>query len=81
MTEVHAVVTIPKDVKPGKDIYPEGLVIKKGQYIINQWEYGKKLDASDTLNLTNKDTHEWMCFLLYNPEKYTKNWVVTTEYE
>lgn len=80
MTEIRSIVTIPYDINPKKDIYPKGIIIKKGQYIVNDWEYGKKVSSSDALNLTNKDTNEWTCFLLYNPDKYTKDWIVHTEY-
>ena len=80
MKEVYGVLTIPKDITFGSDSYPKNKVLKKGKYIVNQFEYGNSINAADVLNLTNKDTHEQISFLLYNIEKYCKDWVVTTEY-
>lgn len=79
--EVYGVVTIPQDVKPGKDIYPVNKVIPKGRYRVVQWDYKERDNMSDVLNLMNLDTYEHTSFLLYNPEKHTKNWIITTEYE
>jgi len=80
MSEVYGMLTIPKDTKFGHDSYPKNTVLKKGKYIVNQYEYGKDAHSADVLDLTNKDTHERISFLLYSIEKYCKDWVVTTEY-
>lgn len=79
--DVYATLTIPKDVHPGEDIYPDDTIIKKGKYRVIQWDYTKKPGLSDVIEIINLDTKERNYFMLRNADKYVKDWVVTTTYE
>lgn len=78
---ISAVVIIAEDINPGRDIYPDGTIIKKGKYRVIQWDYAEKSGLSDVIEMINLDTEERNYFMLRNADKYVKDWVVTTTYK